>query len=120
MELAEHSTEPLLDGPRDADPQSSPECPAQGIDRVTASLRGGQSRAGVREQRFAGVGEPHRASVAVEEDLAQLALEATDLGADRRLGDQHAPRGSSEMALVRDRDKVRELPQFHNDTFYTT
>jgi hypothetical protein len=55
---------------------------AQGGDLIAASPGCGERRAGVRQERLAGGGEPDQASVAKEKRLPELALKATDLRAD--------------------------------------
>jgi hypothetical protein len=47
----------------------------------------------------------------VKERLAELLLQAQDLGADRRLGDQDAGRSAGELAFLGDRDEGAELSQ---------
>jgi hypothetical protein len=91
---------------------------AQGRDRIAPALRGGKRCTGVREQRLAGLRQPRRATIATKENLAELALEATDLRADRGLSHQQPSRGTRELTLVGNGDKVCELSQLHNETFY--
>jgi len=75
---------------------------------------GGRERgAGLGQQRLPGRGEPDAAPVPVEQPLAQLGLETTDLLADGRLSDQHTLGSTGEMALFGDRDEVLKLAQFH-------
>jgi hypothetical protein len=70
----------------------------------------------VRQERLARSGQRHRAAVAMKERLAELALQATDLRADRRLGDRHAIGGARELRLLGHRDEVGELPKIHNES----
>jgi hypothetical protein len=46
--------------------------------------------------------------------VSELALEPANLRTDARLGDVHTCCGSREAGLVRDRDEVLELSQFHS------
>ena len=96
-----------------ADPQPAAEHAAQRGDRVAAALGRGQRRPGVRQQRLSRAGEAHAALVAVEERLAELALQAADLRADRRLRDRHADGRPRELALLGHGDEVRELAEVH-------
>ena len=50
----------------------------------------------------------------VEENLTQLALQASDLRADRGLGDMRTLGGPCEVGLLGHGDEVLQLPQFHN------
>src|SRR5215475_6215216 len=59
-------------------------------------------------------GQTHPASIAMEQRLAQLTLEAADLCANRRLSHRNACRCAREMPFIGHRDEVRELPQLHN------
>jgi hypothetical protein len=86
MEGPERLGEPVVNRPRDADPQPSVENAAQGGDRVAASLRCRERCPGVRQQRLARLGESGPAPIAMKERLSELALQVADLGADRRLG----------------------------------
>lgn len=49
----------------------------------------------------------------MEETDAKVALEATNLLTERRLGDVKTPRRSTEVQLFRDRDEIAEVPKFH-------
>jgi hypothetical protein len=71
----------------------------------------------VRHEGLAGNRQPGGALVAVKEGLAQLTFEAADLRADRRLGHRDPFRGPRELALLGHGHEVRELSQFHNDSF---
>ena len=53
----------------------------------------------------------------MKERLPELALEATDLRADGRLGDRDADRGARELRLLGHGHEVRELSQVHNELF---
>lgn len=84
----------MVHGPGHPDAQSSVKHPAQGRDRVAAAF--GRSERGLRvgQQRLAGAGEGDAALVAVEKGLAEFAFQASDLGADGRLGYRHPGRGA--------------------------
>jgi hypothetical protein len=99
MEVAQGLREAVVDGPRDADPQPSVELAPQGGDRLATALGGGQGSARVRQQRLAGDGEADPATVAMKERLTELALQATDLRTDGRLGNRDAARGTCELPL---------------------
>jgi hypothetical protein len=116
MEIAERFGEATINGPGDTDPQPSMEHAPQGGDRVAASLRLGERRPRVWEERLAGPGEGDRARIAMKEHLPELALQAPDLRADRRLGHRHAGSRARELALLGHRHEVGELPQVHNDS----
>ena len=114
-QLAQCLTERLVDRPGNPDAQPSAQHPPKRGDRIAPALGGGQRRAGVGEERLARFRQPDRAWVAVKQGLAELAFEATDLGADGGLSHQQAAGGTGELPLVRHRGEVRELSQFHND-----
>lgn len=67
----------------------------------------------VRQNGLAGRGEPDLAPAAVEQRLAELALELADRCADRGLRDMDALCGPREIGFLGDRDEVLELPQLH-------
>jgi hypothetical protein len=107
----------MVDGPRDADPQSSVEDAPQGGERVATSLGRSEGRAGVREERLARSGKGDRAPIAVKEHLPEFALQAPDLCADGRLGHRLPGSCARELPFLGHRDEARELSQVHNDTF---
>jgi hypothetical protein len=53
----------------------------------------------------------------MKERLPELALQATDLRADGRLGNRDAARGTRELPLFGHGHEVGELPQIHNKIF---
>ena len=67
----------------------------------------------VRQHRRAGRGQPHDAACPVEKGMAQFAFQPLDLSADRRLRDVYPLGGAGEVGLLRDGDKVFQLPKFH-------
>jgi hypothetical protein len=115
VESPERLGEAVVDWPRDADPQSAVEHPAQRGDRVAASLRRRQRCAGVGQKRLARFGKADRAPIARKERFAELALKATDLCADRRLSDRDPHSGARELPFIGHGDEVRELLQVHNE-----
>jgi hypothetical protein len=117
MEVAERLRKAMVDGPCDSDPQPSTEEAAQRGDLIPASLGRGESRARVRQEGLAGPREPDRALIAMKELLPELALKATDLRADGRLGNRDAGSGPRELPLLGHRHEVRELPKVHNEVF---
>jgi len=64
-------------------------------------------------ERLSGVGEPHRAVVAVEEPNAEEALQVRDLLAHRGLRDVQALGGTPEVQLFRHDDERPDPPQLH-------
>jgi hypothetical protein len=67
----------------------------------------------VREQCFAGGGEPDRTTITDEELLAELGLEPLDLLTHGRLCHGDALGGASEVGFLRDGNEVFELSKFH-------
>jgi hypothetical protein len=61
----------------------------------------------------AGFGQRHPAGGALHQCESDLALEAADLLREGGLRDVLARGGAGEVALVRERDQVAELAQFH-------
>ena len=61
-------------------------------------------------------GRTHPAG-AIEQLLAELALQAADLRAHTRLGDVQPLRGAREAPVVGNGDEVLELAQLHNRSF---
>lgn len=116
MELPQRLGESVVDGPRDANPQATVEHAAQGGDRFATPLGRGQRGPGVRQQCLARRSEGDPAWTAIEKRLPELPLQAPDLGADRGLRDRDAVGRPGELPLFGDRNEVRELPQFHNET----
>jgi hypothetical protein len=55
----------------------------------------------------------HASRQAVEQRLAKLALQLTDLLADRWLRHPQLPRRRRETARIHHRDEILELPQLH-------
>ena len=118
MEDAERLGEAMVDRPGDADPQPPVEHPAQRGDGV-ATARGCRERgSGVRQQRVARRGQPRPVSIAVEQGLPELALEAADLRAECRLGHRHAMSRARELTVLGNRDEVGKLPQIHKQTLW--
>src|SRR3954451_9931147 len=72
-----------------------------------------QDMPGLLEQRPSGDGEHDAARRAVEQPHAELLLELADLLADRGLGDVEAIRRTAEVQLLRDRDEVPQVTEFH-------
>jgi hypothetical protein len=114
MEGAQCPGEAMVDGPRHSDLESSVHHAAQRGDLLAAQVGRGESRACVRQEGLTGDREPDRALISMKERLPELTLESTDLGTDGWLGNPYSGGGAGELALLRDRDKVRKLPQFHN------
>ena len=90
--------------------------PREVVDRVADARDGRERRPGVREHRRPDRGRAHAAG-AIEQLVAELALEAADLRAHARLGDVQPLRGAREAPFVGDGDEVLELAQLHNGSF---
>ena len=67
----------------------------------------------MRQQHSAGLGQTHPTRGAVKQLLAQLAFQPQDLLAYRRLRDERTVRRTSEIALLRDRKEIGEMPKLH-------
>jgi hypothetical protein len=117
MEVAERFREAVVDWPGDPDPQPSVELAAQRSDRFATALGCGDRRPRVRQELLTGGCEGYRAAIATKERLPELALQATDLCADRRLGNQEAGRRARELPLLSNGHEVGKLPQVHNKIF---
>ena len=65
------------------------------------------------EERAPGVGQLDPPVRAMKQVDPQFLLQATDLLAERRLGDVKASRGSAEVQHVGHGDEVPEVPEFH-------
>ena len=90
--------------------------PREVVDRVAGPRDGRERGPGVRQHRRPDRRRAHSAG-AIEQLLAELALEAADLRAHARLGDVQPLRGAGEAPFVGDGDEVLELAQFHNGSF---
>jgi hypothetical protein len=89
---------------------------AIGLERLHVGMSRGQvgeDRLGVLEEHAAGVRGPHTlaANPALHEALADDALEARDLPADRRLRVAELPRSTVEGRVLEDGLERREVPQ---------
>ncbi len=98
-------TVPTTTEPRSNSPTSS----TRGADRG----RGGQGCPRVRQYGFARGGQPDRTAAAIEQLLAEFALQVADLSAHRWLRDVHPLGGAGEVGFFGHRDEVFELPQVH-------
>ena len=87
---------------------------AQLLDGVAHALHRPQGGPRMGQDGGADLGEADLAAGAVQQRLAQLALELAHLGADPRLGDVHAGGRAREAGLLGHRHEVLELPQLHN------
>jgi len=67
----------------------------------------------MRQQHSAGLGQTHPTCGAVKQLLTKLALQPQDLLAYRWLRDEHTVSRTSEIALLRDRKEIREMPKLH-------
>jgi hypothetical protein len=68
----------------------------------------------MRQECLSSRSQAHSASIAMEQHLAQLTLEAADLCTNRRLSYRNTRRCASEMPFIGHGDEVRQLPQLHN------
>jgi hypothetical protein len=117
VKIAERLGETVIDGSRDADPQPPVQHPAQGGDRVAASLGRRERHPRVRQQCLARGSQRDTGSIAMKQRLSELALQATDLGAHRRLRDRHPVSRTRELPLLGHCHEVRELAQVHIEVF---
>ncbi len=73
----------------------------------------GHDPLGAREHGFARRGGMHAPAVADEQLLTELALEASNLFGQRRLGDVQLEGGTGEAAVMCDGDEVAQLAKIH-------
>ena len=67
----------------------------------------------MRQQHSAGLGQTHPTWGAVKQLLAQLAFQPQDLLAYRWLRDERTVSRTSEIALLRNRKEICEMPELH-------
>lgn len=72
-----------------------------------------QHTSSLGQQRGSGIGERDAPLAAVEEPHTELVLELSNLLADCRLGDVPPLGGTPEVQLVRDRNEIPEVSEFH-------
>jgi hypothetical protein len=87
------------------------------VRRLPGAAGGIERGSGEGKHRGADIGQPDRAAGSIEQRLAELALELAHLRADPGLADVHPLGGPSEVGLLRHRDEVLELSQFHEQKF---
>ena len=87
---------------------------AHALDRVAALLQRLQRAAGVRKERRAHLREPHAAAVALEQRLAQIALERLDARGDGGLREEQRVRRLAEGAVLGDLYKRLDLSEVHD------
>lgn len=73
-----------------------------------------ENGARILEQRHSGIGQPHAARQAMKQPHIELALERTDLLAERRLLDAELRRRAGDMAGFGDGDEITEMAELHN------
>jgi len=73
-----------------------------------------ESGPGERQHRRPDLGEPHRSAGTVEQLLAELGLQPTDLGTDPGLRHVHPVGRPGEAGFLGNRNEVLELVKFHN------
>ena len=110
-ELRQHRLRQVVDTGREPEPQL-----AGLAARVAArDLLGGGRRVdcgpGRRDHRGAGLGQLDRRPRPLEQPHAELALEARDLLAERRLGDVQSRSGAAEVQFVRERHERPQEPR---------
>jgi len=91
--------------------------PAELLDGLADPFERGERGARVRQHGGARVSEPHGLGGAVQERLAQLALELADLRTHSRLADVHSFGGAREVRGLDDGDEVLELANVHKHRF---
>ncbi len=74
-------------------------------------MQGLEDALGVREEAGADLGETDAASGALEQPLAEVALQRLDAGGHRRLGQEESFGGSAKALLVGDVDECFELAE---------
>ena len=67
-----------------------------------------------RHEQLARVGQRHAPRRPLDQREADLVLQPPDLLRERRLGDVLARRRAREVALLRERDEIAQLAQFHS------
>ena len=87
--------------------------PGQLVDGFPHPGDGGERGTCVRKRGRPGLGEPDGPAGAVEQRLAELALQPPDLRADPGLGDVHPLGCAREVPFVGNGHEVGELMQFH-------
>jgi hypothetical protein len=73
----------------------------------------------VQEKGLAGRGQVHLARTSLQELDSELLLQDLYPQAERGLSQIESRGGTAEMALVGDRHKSPQVPQFHGLTYYT-
>ena len=96
------------------DRNGTPNQSVQGIDSVAGALNGSECSVGVREDSSPGVGQTNGSTTTIEQFLPQLTFQPFDLRTHTRLGYVKPLGGASEVGFLHYRDKVFELPKFHN------
>src|ERR1700722_14107310 len=65
------------------------------------------------QERPAGIGQLRAPRDTMEQGGADLAFQVLDLLTERRLADAHTRRRPGEILLLRDRQKIADVAQFH-------
>ena len=113
-ELAQHGRHQREDARgHEADRQPADLPAVRGLRLAHRLARAGEDRAGVLQERDAGVGEGDVAAGAGEQRDAELVLEAADRERQRRLRDREPLRGAAEVQLLGERGEVAEGAQLH-------
>jgi hypothetical protein len=87
------------------------------VDGEASALDGIEGSAGKREHGRSDSSEPDRSARAVEEGIAELALELANLSAHTRLADVDTSSGAGEVRLFGYGHEVLQLSQFHTCGF---
>ena len=86
---------------------------AKSVDGITAFIQGLENMLGVRQETAADFGEPDAATGALEEALAQVALQGLNPGRHGRLSQEEGFGRPAEGAVVSDLEEGLELRKFH-------
>src|SRR5450756_976969 len=114
LELREHPGQHVLAGARGrADHDAARDQLAEVEDLGAGTLVQVEDLATIAVEHLAGVGGDHGAARAVEQGRLELALEAADLLAGRRLGDVHLVGGQREAPAVDDAAEQPDLADVH-------
>jgi hypothetical protein len=99
------------DDPRAKSNHQRPSAPSCALHAPPCGVGRGKQRNRILEQLAAGVGQPDRTAIALQQARAQLLLEGLNLTAQRRLGNMKLLGGQAEMQTLGDRDEASNLSE---------